>query len=374
MKNKYRHISNKKNLFSKWAGSIFLLNVLAINNASSAELTYGFNELGMTSVNIVGQSGSFPEKNSWDGLAFNISKSNSSSLCSSDNQKFPQTTIDGYTGYEFSSGFLFVIYSGTLSGSRSFVGKGVKDYSFTFSADGVLSPPTDTESPWCADPRKTYSLNYINIEAPWGSTTGSIKAGIYVSSSVNANSSVFVPRYYVNRGRPQNTAQGGPVINGTGVTYTVTRPKITCTVSATPTIDFGQVDAKGDNWVPIANRDSILNVNCSGESASTKATATISFTASPLYYNRAEMLEMTTDGSYGVGILNGRYGQGNISNCSSANSNNADAIKFDGTVSKTLELNVGTNEIPITWTVCRRGDIQRYGNTSAQATVNVNWD
>lgn len=160
----------------------------------------------------------------------------------------------------------------------------------------------------------------------------------------------------------------------TAGSITIMKDPFNCSISVPSTVDFGSITGKGDGWVPVASKDSTLKINCNSKSADRIATATISFTGGPLYYNRNEMLEMTTDGSYGVGILNGRYGQGNQSNCSSVNSNNADAVKFDGLVSKTLDLNVGTNEIPITWTVCRRGDVTRYGNTSAQATANINWD
>lgn len=375
MKNKYTFINNKKNIFNGSLVTIFILNILVINDASSAGLNHGFNELGETTVNIIGESGTSLIKTNWDGLAFNISKTNSSSQCNSGNQVFPQTTIDGYTGYEISPGVLFVIYSGTLSGYRGFSGSGVINYSYTFSASGILSPSTDTESPWCADPRRTNSLGYVDMAAPWGETTGSIRTGIYVSSSVNFNSSVSVPSFYVNRGRATNTAQPGPLVKGSGVTYTVAKPKLACTTSAPPTIDFGQVPAKGDGWVPLASKDSILQINCNGDSADAKATADISFTASPLFYGRSEVLEMMSlDRLTGIGLLNGRYGRGNQSNCSGENSDNADAIKFNGTISKTLDLNVGTNEIPITWTVCRRGDVQRFGSVSAQATANINWD
>lgn len=146
-----------------------------------------------------------------------------------------------------------------------------------------------------------------------------------------------------------------------------------CVISPPPTVNFGQVIAKGDGWVSIGNQDSLLNVNCISDSAGTKRTAAISFSGSQLYYNRAEMLELKTNDT-SVGIINGRYGKSNVSDCGNLNSERADAVKFDGTVSKTLELGVGTNQVPITWTICRRGDAQRYGDTSAQATVNISWD
>lgn len=154
----------------------------------------------------------------------------------------------------------------------------------------------------------------------------------------------------------------------------IIKPDFQCAVSAPSTIDFGQVPAKGDGWVPVASEDSTLQINCNSDTA-TRATGTISFTGSPLYYNHSEALEiMTLDGLTGVGIVHGRYGRGNQSICSPNDTGDADAVTFQGKVSKTLDLNLGTNEIPITWTLCRRGDAQRFGNVSAQATAIIDWD
>jgi hypothetical protein len=158
-----------------------------------------------------------------------------------------------------------------------------------------------------------------------------------------------------------------------GTTIEIKKPEIACTVSSPPVIDFGQVSAKGDGWIAIGVQESLVQINCSG-SEEFLYNGSISFTASPLYYGRSEMLELTTDGSSGVGILKGNYGINNVSACSSGNSNSDSAVKFNGSVSKTLDLAAGLNEVPITWTICRRGDVQGVGYTSAQATMNLNWD
>lgn len=277
------------------------------------------------------------------------------------------TSSDGkYTGLRIAEDIIFVVHNATVntSGGGGVSGGANFDISGNTIATGSaiiqFSPYT-----YCATVPRDNTLPQT------------VSAGREIS--FNGNVSIYVgpnavPGTYDVQGVFAGLYRSQGVPLSTAGSITIIKPKLSCSIAVPPTVDFRGVGAKGDGWVPIANEDSILNVNCSSDSSDAKATAAISFTASPLYYGRSEMLEMTTDGSYGVGILNGRYGQGNISTCSSSNSNNADAVKFDGTVSKTLELSVGTNQIPITWTLCRRGDTQRYGDTSAQATVNVNWD
>jgi hypothetical protein len=386
MKNKYRLISNKK-MVVRGGVTIFLLNTLMINDASAETLYIGFNELGETSVNIIGDSGEVKNKTRWDGLAFNISKTNSSSQCNSPNQTFPQKTIDGYTGYELSPGFLFVIYSGALSGYRGFSDSIVINYSYIFSSSGVLSPSTDTESPWCADPRRTDNLGAIDIAAPWGETTGSIRAGIYVSPSVNINSSVSVPSFYVNRGRPVESAQGGPLIKGTGVTYTVSSPPLQCSISAPPTIDFGTVNLwnfagnttgspGGANKDVLSVVDGNLSISCErGDSQDITTTATkLTLSGKIPAGGFSNDLDVTMDNSGNPAPATIRASIKNIvSPCLSSG-----GTTFSGSNSK-IDINglsVGENSIPYRFSLCSRpaAGINQFGSASAQATITLDWD
>lgn len=294
---------------------------------------------------------------------FNIRYSNGDAFNSSSNTF---TSSDGkYTGLKIAEDIIFVVNNANVNVSGGGGASGGANFDINgntiATGSGIIQKLPNT---YCVTAPANNTLpNKINAGRKI-SFNGNV--AIYVGPNA-AFGTYNVPAVFAGL----YTEPGVPLSAAGSITI---KNVLECSISAPPTIDFGQVDGKGDGWVPVANRDSILKIDCSSELAGLKKSANVSFTAGPLYYNRSELLEMTTDGSYGVGILNGRYGQGNISSCSASNTNSPDAVKFNGTVSKTLELNIGTNEIPITWTLCRRGDTVRYGNTSAQATVNVNWN
>ena len=371
--------------------STFFLYVLLISNASSEPLNHGFNELGETVVNIIGDNGAFPQKNDWDGLAFNVSKTNSSSQCKSANQKFPLTTMGGYTGYEFSPGFLLVLYSGTLSGSRTLYSNGSSQnysYSFSFSSMGVLSPTTNTESAWCADPRKTYNLGTSAYPvAPNGQTMGSVKTGIYVSSSVSANTSVTVPSYYINRGRPSDTGQGGPLIKGTGQSYNIAGDKLNCTISAPPAINFGTVNlwnfAGNSTGSPggarkdvLASVDGNLSISCNSDSPDDTAIARLTLKGPTQGYTND--LKMTMDSTGNVAPATVRASFVNISStCNTSGPNFGPGNSgVPGNEINIGQLGVGSNDIPYRFFLCALPDagINQFGSASAQATITLDWN
>lgn len=362
--------------------STFFLYALLINNASSEQLYHGFNELGETVVNIIGDNGPFPQKNDWDGLAFNVSKTNSSSQCKSANQKFPLTTMGGYTGYEFSPGFLLVLYSGTLSGSRALYSNGSSQnysYSFSFSSMGVLSPTTNTESAWCADPRKTYNLGTSAYPvAPNGQTMGSVKTGIYVSSSVSANTSVTVPSYYINRGRPVDSGQGGPLIKGTGQSYNIAGDKLKCTISAPPTIDFGVIQGLGlkENSF-ISQKTGDINVNCSNENGMNIINnVKVQVLGTTAGYNYILPLR-NENNELAPGEIRGWINRPADQTCS-GNGSLTNGLFFNDS-SKWYsggELRAGANSIPYVFNLCGSGknQVNNLGHASATATINISWD
>ena len=349
--------------------------LLMISDVLSVELNRGFNELGMTNVNIIGNSGTSVAKASWDGLAFNVSKTNSSTQCSSANQNLPLTTIDGYTGYEFSPGFLFVLYSGTLSGNRGFSGAGVINYSYSFNSNGVLEPATGTESAWCADPRKTNNLGNINLAAPWGGTSGSVKSGIYVSSTVTSGTSATLPDLYINRGQPVTVGQPGPKITGTGITYSIN--ELSCSISPPSIVDFGEVNITNiTDGMVLAYQQGSLNINCSGAGSTEKAASVSVFGDKGRYTNTLKMKIIdSTDPA--PAEIRGFIGPDieNIGICD-GNTSYPGWIQFDQTQGQVISignLSTGQNLIPYNFSLCSNGG-STSGAAEASAVINLTWN
>ncbi|MEI9535647.1 hypothetical protein [Moellerella wisconsensis] len=352
----------------------FIIYLIMMNNALSVELRRGFNELGETTVNIVGNSGTSFSKGDWDGLAFNVSKTNSSTQCRSLNQEIPLTTIDGYTGYEFKTGFLFVLYSGTLSGFRGFSGKGSTNYSYSFNSNGILSPATDTESAWCADPRKNNNYGLIDLSAPEGNTIGSVKSGIYVSSTVQSGASATLPSLYINRGQPKNIGQAGPQITGTGITYSINDMK--CSISPPSLINFGEVNVvQTTNEVALAYESGNLNIQCDGNGL--KKSASISVTGDIGRYTNTLKMKMKNSNDKAPAEIRGFIGP-NIENKTVCDHNDKYPgwIQFDQTKNQVISignLSSGSNQIPYNFTLCSNG-IKTSGEADALATINLTWN
>lgn len=289
------------------------------------------------------------------------------------------TTIDGYTGIEVANGIVLVPININASGSGEYTDNSGNKKTFntseTSNEKGLRSKTGTYSNPniWCStlQPVDSSYTGVINVTRTSG---GSVNWGIYASNTAASGvyniPDVFIGTNYINGN--DSVSFGPSKLNRSSIS--IWRP-LECNIYIpNSTVNFGSIDASGDGWAPLKSQNLTLQINCTGGIENTTTSGTISFTGNPLYYGRSEKLELTTDGSYGVGVLNGRYGLDKQSICSPDNTNDIDAIKFDGTTSKTLNLKAGQNEIPITWTVCRRGDIKRYGVTSAKVTVNINWD
>ena len=275
-----------------------------------------------------------------------------------------------YYGYKVEDGVILSIVNGH---SSAFTKLGNPDL-------GVSTTPYSSSIEWDGNGVSTGTWIYPsgtqwNTGMPWASggryliSAGDVfefsasgEVVISIDPSVPSGKNITIPNIWLAG------VLRGTEISNTSI-ITIKRPISECTVSAPPLVDFGEVQGSGQGWTAIAHAETQVAINCIGE-----GNARIAFQAGPLFYTRSEVLELTTNGSYGVGLLYGMYGSGNVSSCSGKNSNDASAIKFDGTVSKTLTLYDGLNNVPITWTVCRRGDLTRFGATSAQATMNLDWD
>ena len=291
-------------------------------------------------------------------------------------------SVDGYYGIIIAEGIVAVLDGYSNVSSQLYNGNTeVVNVNFSFNSNPIPAGQNSPTEIAYSEASSVYRIN-VSYSKVGNDATGqydasaSVIGGIYIGSSAKSGTYSY-PSIEVLPGTGRSLNYQKTVLSPFGEaagSFKYQAAALECTISTPPTVDFGKVPAKGDGWVAVGNQESLVKINCNSDDPNGVTEASISFTGGPLYYNRKEMLELMTDGSSGVGILNGRYGSGNISSCSSNNSGDSSAVTFNGSVSKTLEIKVGTNEVPITWTLCRRGDTQMYGDVSAQATMNLNWD
>lgn len=354
--------------------------LLPLGHVQAAELHRGFNPLGKTDVMINGQRGNNESKLHWDGLAFAISRSKSSTMCSSANQQFNLKTIDGYTGYEFAPGFLFVLYSGSLTGQRDFVPEGRVTYSYIFSATGELSPTLNTGGAWCADPRETKGLGYtklpITLLFSQGYTTGSVLSGIYISESTPLGSTAVLENLYINRGAPKTTPDSGPNITGTGDTYRVVG-QLECSISAPPVIDFHKVNLSGNevDGTLLTNETGKITVNCTGD-PDAELNATVTVNGTKARYTDTLKMTMTNSTAMAPAEIRGFIGPDitQMGVCEGS-ANYPGMIQFTDSNQHINAgiLKPGSNTIPYNFSLCSTGKYT-LGEATATATLNISWD
>ncbi|HHR6079991.1 TPA: hypothetical protein ACS7ZY_002376 [Providencia alcalifaciens] len=349
---------------------------------AAVELHRGFNELGTASANIKGSNGVSFSKPDWDGLAFNVSRSNASSRCQSPNQDIKLITLDAYTGYQFTPGMLLVLYSGTISGTRDFnwglLGM-LKPlpYSYTFSPTGVLSPQTYTEAAWCADPRTTQQgLGTVNLSGQGGSTTGSVKVGIYVPENTPLGTTGTLESLYINRGTPSDVPDSAGKIIGTGVEYVVVG-QLACTVLAPPIVDFRNVRLSGNetDGTILANETGNVTVNCSGD-ADAELDATMSVTGTQARYTNTLKMNMVDSTAAAPAEIRGLIGPGIVqTGVCDGNSSHLGWIQFTNKNQNIAagKLKSGSNTIPYNFTLCSTG-AYTLGVAEATATLNIYWN
>lgn len=343
---------------------IFCCSLYVTPVNADTSLHQGFNPLGTTNINITGIDGTITSKPDWDGLAFAIGKSSLSSACFSPNQALTHSTLGGYSGILISTGVLFVIYDGTLSGLRG-TGAGTLNYSYSWNSAGVLSPPTNTQAVWCADPR----VNVINgkgvrLALPNGYTTGSFHTGIYIAPGIT-NPTITVPSLYVTRGYASNIgSQPGTAIASTGKTYTVVSE---CTITTPSYIAFGNIDIGATSAV--TSPDGGINVACTGA----MTTVSISYSARAVSATHsATTLAMLNSQGEIQGNVRGFVG---INADNDTGCNDTDTSMHFGSEPKSLLSNVANNQthsIPLKWVLCPTQSAAP-GQGTASATLDFIW-
>lgn len=340
----------------------FTLYFPAVN--ADMMLHQGLNPLGTTTVNIVGQNGSNPEKPDWDGLAFTIGRNQVSSQCKSPNQALPHSIVDGYSGILLATGVLFVIYDGTLSGERGTTA-GTLNYSYSWDSMGILMPATGTEAPWCVDPRVSLSGGRsVSLAPPNGWTTGSFETGIYVSSGITS-ATVSVPELYVTRGYANSAAgQAGTFIGTSGKTYTIVSD---CTVSTPATVSFGNIDAGSTDSV--ISPDEGMGVSCEGA----LTTVNITYSVQPISQTlTTSTLAMTNSQGTTLGAVRGFIGT-NADTDAGCN-DTATSIHFGASATNllTAAANNTSHTLPLKWVLCPSSSAVP-GQGTASATLDIIW-
>ena len=203
-----------------------------------------------------------------------------------------------------------------------------------------------------------------------------------ISQDQSVNYSL-TPKIYVGAGGFIGTT----VVNGLGVsleypnftknvniisgsTTFINPPSPSCTVSAPPTIDFGSVNPIGMPGNSVLNvRTQGLNVDCASDSSSAIGSSVYITASGAAMSGYPRRLGLFNDSGKLLAYLRGRTGEG-AGECGG----HKDELSFDSSVKNSIpDLVVGSNYIPLTWTLCSDGS-EALGHGTAQATVTVNWD
>jgi len=277
--------------------------------------------------------------------------------------------IDGYSGIRLSWGGLLVIYSGSITGESFYNGSGAtRAVIINWSNKGQvtlggIAKAYQSSACW-------YSLNYPfngdNGERGKSTVSGSINVGLYIPKDI-APGSYIIPSYKAGR-YWSNTI----LLAGSNDTVIVSKVSLECTVSAPPTINFGQVNTSGiPNNGLLASAVQGIDISCIADNASVVAEQmNISFNGE---YPSTHWGRLSVKNSAGVpmGYIRGRY----LDAAGLCAGDTENEVGFNGTngIKKINNVGVGTTHIPMTWSLCSN-DSGLLGDGSAQATVNINWD
>lgn len=206
----------------------------------------------------------------------------------------------------------------------------------------------------------------------------------YIGSDQNTASftSTLTWRLYVGKKTPEGSynianlfianplsASCSSNIYSQGDTVNVIEP-LACTVTPPATVDFGEVNITGVSTANqlLATKKGDLTVNCTG--GKTKVTMNVSFSGG--YAATTRQLSLKDSNNVASrGFVLGRYTADTAGTCTPYTSGD---VYFDNSNPKVINnVVVGNTNIPITWSLCSHTS-GAFGKSSAQATVNINWD
>lgn len=280
-------------------------------------------------------------------------------------------TIDGYYGYEVTTGILLVIYNTNISGNVVSSTGGAVGVNGSFNAYGVLSGTI---------PPKTNSVNCYSYLTQASSTTSETitqingQYGYYISSNA-VEGSISPTKIAMRRMNGYGSTYGDYiVINNADSLIIKARPKIACSISAPPTINFNKIHLTGNekDGDILAYNNGNVSLNCSSDDQTATANTTISITGNKGRYTDTLALSGTSASAEIRGVIGSPIPP--TGSCSAKGDGYTNFINFsEGAPIDVGKINVGTNLIPYSFTLCSKG-VYALGEATATARLDINWE
>ncbi|WP_148284504.1 hypothetical protein [Providencia burhodogranariea] len=280
-------------------------------------------------------------------------------------------SMDGYSGIQLAPNVLLVIYNTTLTSTAQRSNNSIQTQIATFDTKGNLSVNTGTQvnGKICYDVRNDsrQTLNMTNVRY----TSGNITWGIYVKPG-NGSSQLNVPNVLIGKlGDGARWEEHVLSISGNSL---VINPPIKCTVAAPPTIEFGKIYLTGNekDGDILAYNNGNVSLNCSSDEQTATANTTISITGNKGRYTDTLALSGTSASAEIRGIIGSPIPP--TGSCSAKGDGYTNFIHFSApTPIDVGKINVGTNLIPYSFTLCSKG-VYALGEATATATMDINWE
>lgn len=206
---------------------------------------------------------------------------------------------------------------------------------------------------------------YVGSGKSTASFTSALTWQIYVGKNTPKGSYTISNLFIAN---PLSASCSSGIYNQ-GDIVNVIQP-LACTVSPPATVNFGEVNITGISAANqlLATKKGDLTVNCTGGTA--KVTMNVSFSGG--YIATARQLSLKDSNKENSrGYVRGRYTTGTAGTCSTYTTGD---VYFDNSNPRVINnVVVGNTNVPITWSLCSQAS-GALGESSAQATVNINWD
>ena len=274
----------------------------------------------------------------------------------------------------------------TNSGTYPSGANGTSGYDFLYSGSGP-----DLSTPMLGVPYPSLFVSYYSYPASdnlWTQTvthTSSLQGRIYAgknfkSTGVNVDVCVYTRPYDAWT----KSISVKPIVSGTTTVKYISG--LECTISAPPTINFGEVNLwnfvgnstgqpGGARRDVLAVSDGELGINCNGDSSS-KTSGVLTLKGVTRKYTNDLEVRMDATNSLAPATVRASF-MNRTSACNSNGTNFATTSgKPDADKVQIAELSAGQTNIPYRFSLCSFPEegINLFGSASATATMTLNWD
>jgi len=366
--------TSKNNQFGKTKILLVSLISFFISNAHAVTIN-GYPGLGFVPVGQFTGSVNVPS-----GFAFNETTAKSAGFgfanitgggdpCTANQNSWK--TIDGYYGFEVGTGVLMVIYDGSITGQVVSSTGGANNVNGFYTLTGVLSGTIPPKS----NAVNCYSyLSGSRTTSTATRTTITGKYGYYISAdaALTTATGISASRIGLRRSGGTGTTAGNYTVINEGDRIIILTPPVTCTVSTTSLVNFGdisQAQATGGQGVI---SESHLSVNCTKEAGGESISYPITYSIKPKTQS-GDTTTIPLISSSGGTVGNVRGFLGATASADAGCVDRASSVPMNGTQVplRTITSSESWSD-PLFWVLCPQKDANP-GPATATATLEVSW-